>query len=195
MTSGLQHNHHLATVAAVQQSPQDATFSGYAVKHISSEKSEVPYFKSMENFATFVEIPSLIQVWMHQGFKFAFWNHCGLCRILALAEEILHEFLGKATGTIVDWVQMHGMKVRFNHTIANTKNTHICTYTLDIYMHILVMWMHDCIYTYIRYMYACILYTHMIHADILAYMHVCIDSYVNTHIHTYLPYTSDEYKF
>ena len=43
MTSGLQHHqHHLATVAAAQQSPQDATFSGYAETKFSSEKSEVP---------------------------------------------------------------------------------------------------------------------------------------------------------
>nr|AWD38919.1 class III homeodomain-leucine zipper protein [Cyrtomium guizhouense] len=30
--------------------------------------------------------------------------------ILSLAEETLAEFLGKATGTAVDWVQIHGMK-------------------------------------------------------------------------------------
>lgn len=32
--------------------------------------------------------------------------------LLAIAEETLTEFLGKATGTAVDWVQMIGMKVR-----------------------------------------------------------------------------------
>lgn len=31
--------------------------------------------------------------------------------LLAIAEETLAEFLGKATGTAVDWVQMIGMKV------------------------------------------------------------------------------------
>ena len=35
----------------------------------------------------------------------------GLCSLLAIAEETLAEFLGKATGTAVDWVQMIGMKV------------------------------------------------------------------------------------
>ena len=34
-----------------------------------------------------------------------------LCRLLAIAEETLAEFLSKATGTAVDWVQMIGMKV------------------------------------------------------------------------------------
>lgn len=32
--------------------------------------------------------------------------------LLAIAEETLAEFLSKATGTAVDWVQMIGMKVR-----------------------------------------------------------------------------------
>jgi hypothetical protein len=32
--------------------------------------------------------------------------------LLAIAEEALAEFLSKATGTAVDWVQMIGMKVR-----------------------------------------------------------------------------------
>ena len=31
--------------------------------------------------------------------------------LLAIAEETLAEFLSKATGTAVDWVQMIGMKV------------------------------------------------------------------------------------
>jgi hypothetical protein len=31
--------------------------------------------------------------------------------LLAIAEETLAEFLSKATGTAVDWVQMVGMKV------------------------------------------------------------------------------------
>lgn len=31
--------------------------------------------------------------------------------LLAIAEETLAEFLGKATGTAVDWVQLIGMKV------------------------------------------------------------------------------------
>lgn len=33
-------------------------------------------------------------------------------RLLSIAEETLTEFLSKATGTAVDWVQMPGMKVR-----------------------------------------------------------------------------------
>ena len=32
--------------------------------------------------------------------------------LLAIAEEALAEFLSKATGTAVDWVQMIGMKVQ-----------------------------------------------------------------------------------
>lgn len=31
-----------------------------------------------------------------------------------MAEETLAEFLSKATGTAVDWVQMIGMKVSYN---------------------------------------------------------------------------------
>lgn len=33
------------------------------------------------------------------------------CRLLSIAEETLTEFLSKATGTAVEWVQMPGMKV------------------------------------------------------------------------------------
>lgn len=32
-------------------------------------------------------------------------------RLLSIAEETLAEFLSKATGTAVEWVQMPGMKV------------------------------------------------------------------------------------
>jgi len=32
-------------------------------------------------------------------------------RLLAIAEETLTEFLAKATGTAVDWIQLPGMKV------------------------------------------------------------------------------------
>ena len=40
---------------------------------------------------------------------------CGLylSRLLSIAEETLAEFLSKATGTAVEWVQMPGMKVPF----------------------------------------------------------------------------------
>jgi hypothetical protein len=34
-----------------------------------------------------------------------------LCRLLTIAEETLAEFMSKATGTTVNWVQMVGMKV------------------------------------------------------------------------------------
>lgn len=36
---------------------------------------------------------------------------CILFRLLSIAEETLAEFLSKATGTAVEWVQMPGMKV------------------------------------------------------------------------------------
>jgi hypothetical protein len=35
-------------------------------------------------------------------------------RLLSIAEETLAEFLSKATGTAVEWVQMPGMKVPFS---------------------------------------------------------------------------------
>jgi hypothetical protein len=36
-----------------------------------------------------------------------------LCRLHAIAEETLAEFMSKATGTAVNWVQMVGMKVMY----------------------------------------------------------------------------------
>jgi hypothetical protein len=36
-----------------------------------------------------------------------------LCSLLSIAEETLTEFLAKATGTAVDWIQLPGMKVCF----------------------------------------------------------------------------------
>lgn len=36
---------------------------------------------------------------------------CLFSRLLSIAEETLAEFLSKATGTAVEWVQMPGMKV------------------------------------------------------------------------------------
>lgn len=39
-----------------------------------------------------------------------FFYYC-FGRLLSIAEETLAEFLSKATGTAVDWVQMPGMKV------------------------------------------------------------------------------------
>lgn len=40
-------------------------------------------------------------------------------RLLSIAEETLAEFLSKATGTAVEWVQMPGMKV-FHEKFALT---------------------------------------------------------------------------
>lgn len=39
------------------------------------------------------------------------YDFFAFCRLLSIAEETLAEFLSKATGTAVDWVQMPGMKV------------------------------------------------------------------------------------
>ena len=41
-----------------------------------------------------------------------------MVRLLSIAEETLAEFLSKATGTAVDWVQMLGMKVKFETALA-----------------------------------------------------------------------------
>ena len=38
-------------------------------------------------------------------------SYCFFARLLSIAEETLAEFLSKATGTAVEWVQMPGMKV------------------------------------------------------------------------------------
>lgn len=40
-----------------------------------------------------------------------FSTFCVFSRLLSIAEETLTEFLSKATGTAVEWVQMPGMKV------------------------------------------------------------------------------------
>ena len=47
----------------------------------------------------------------------------GICsimfsRLLSIAEETLAEFLSKATGTAVEWVQMPGMKVLFSSFLS-----------------------------------------------------------------------------
>lgn len=51
-------------------------------------------------------------VWFfyHEAFPDSFFYYHP-CRLLSIAEETLTEFLSKATGTAVDWVQMPGMKV------------------------------------------------------------------------------------
>ena len=41
-----------------------------------------------------------------------------LSRLLSIAEETLAEFLSKATGTAVEWVQMPGMKVLFSSFLS-----------------------------------------------------------------------------
>jgi hypothetical protein len=54
--------------------------------------------------------------------------------LLAVAEETLAEFLSKATGTAVDWVQMIGMKVSyqlFKNSIAIA-----CSYFCNIFNNI-----------------------------------------------------------
>lgn len=40
-----------------------------------------------------------------------------MCSLLAIAEETLAEFMSKATGTAVNWVQMVGMKVMCLYTL------------------------------------------------------------------------------
>lgn len=40
-------------------------------------------------------------------------------RLVSIAEETLTEFLSKATGTAVEWIQMPGMKVNINHKVIS----------------------------------------------------------------------------
>lgn len=47
---------------------------------------------------------------INSGFLYGF-------RLLSIAEETLTEFLSKATGTAVEWVQMPGMKVSFDFSL------------------------------------------------------------------------------
>lgn len=46
--------------------------------------------------------------------------------LLAIAEETLAEFLSKATGTAVDWVQMIGMKVKYSEKFFKFSFRHTC---------------------------------------------------------------------
>ena len=36
-------------------------------------------------------------------------------RLLSIAEETVTEFVSKATGTAIDWIQLPGMKVSVNY--------------------------------------------------------------------------------
>jgi hypothetical protein len=47
---------------------------------------------------------------------------CMFSRLMSIAEETLTEFLSKATGTAVEWVQMPGMKVIARLPIINYSN-------------------------------------------------------------------------
>lgn len=47
-------------------------------------------------------------LWVAYGVLFTL---CIFSRLLSIAEETLTEFISKATGTAVEWVQMPGMKV------------------------------------------------------------------------------------
>lgn len=49
-------------------------------------------------------------VFLYNRIPFPYQN-LTFCRLLSIAEETLTEFLSKATGTAVEWVQMPGMKV------------------------------------------------------------------------------------
>ena len=65
-----------------------------------------------------------------RSFSVLVYYHCPCCmayvnmlcmfsRLLSIAEETLTEFLSKATGTAVEWVQMPGMKVSFSTFILH----------------------------------------------------------------------------
>ena len=47
------------------------------------------------------------------AFVFTILSYFFLCsfRLMSIAEETLTEFLSKATGTAIEWIQMPGMKV------------------------------------------------------------------------------------
>lgn len=51
-------------------------------------------------------------------------------RLMSIAEETLAEFLSKATGTAVEWVQMPGMKVAtlFDATIQCLETSFYCSF-------------------------------------------------------------------
>ncbi|RRT66943.1 hypothetical protein B296_00006064 [Ensete ventricosum] len=52
--------------------------------------------------------------------------HCA-CRLMSIAEETLTEFLSKATGTAIEWVQMPGMKQPGPDSIGIVAISHGCT--------------------------------------------------------------------
>lgn len=58
------------------------------------------YFRFLINFVLFA-----------LGTYNCFVTFCVCFRLVSIAEETLTEFLSKATGTAVEWIQMPGMKV------------------------------------------------------------------------------------
>jgi homeobox-leucine zipper protein len=63
-----------------------------------------------------VTVASAFSFFLNKGFRFTSYIHpfvsFSFCaRLLSIAEETLTEFVSKATGTAIDWVQMPGMKV------------------------------------------------------------------------------------
>lgn len=67
-------------------------------------KWEYDYYCHWAPFCFFLVLD--VSVWTYE----TMW-HFSLFRLLSIAEETLAEFLSKATGTAVEWVQMPGMKV------------------------------------------------------------------------------------
>lgn len=63
------------------------------------------------NFLSFHCIHAYVQFSTFSLMYCMYANICAFGRLLSIAEETLAEFLSKATGTAVDWVQMPGMKV------------------------------------------------------------------------------------
>lgn len=63
------------------------------------------------NFFSFHCIHAYVQFSTFSLIYCMYANICAFGRLLSIAEETLAEFLSKATGTAVDWVQMPGMKV------------------------------------------------------------------------------------
>lgn len=69
-------------------------------------------------------VVSFLLFLMFYSFKNLWWSNYFLnllqISLLAIAEETLAEFLSKATGTAVDWVQMIGMKVNLLEVLINS---------------------------------------------------------------------------
>jgi homeobox-leucine zipper protein len=110
VTSGGQQQNVAAAAAQPQPQaqPRDASPAGYAYDSFFGSTSLLP-IASPCSF-----LPLICRALAYYLVATCMRLRC-LCRLMSIAEETLTEFLSKATGTAVEWVQMPGMKVGYTY--------------------------------------------------------------------------------